>query len=45
MNRLSKVRFAHNERDAEQLVAFTRDEATYMRNKQAILSLLCTVLS
>ncbi|MDO5378570.1 MAG: alpha-E domain-containing protein [Clostridia bacterium] len=45
MNRLSKVRFAHNERDAERLAALTRDEATYSRNKQAILSLLCTVLS
>lgn len=45
MNRLSKVRFAHNEQDAQRLVAFTRDEATYRRNRQAILSLLCTVLS
>ncbi|MDO5298461.1 MAG: alpha-E domain-containing protein [Clostridia bacterium] len=45
MNRLSKVRFAHNERDAQRLLELTRDEETYKQNKQAVLALLCTVLS
>lgn len=45
LNRLSKVRFAHREEDAQRLLELTCSEAAYMAGKQEMLTLLCALLA
>ena len=45
LNRLAKSHFPNREEDARKLREWTKDEGTYARSKNEILSLLWTVLS
>ena len=45
LNRLSKVRFAYDERAAKRIIGLTADEESYKANRQEILSQLCRVLA